>query len=617
MNTLAECTNLRLRRRFDGWSHQPDANQWAALADLAVFGQKMADKVAPPVFALCDLDPGLGKSQTVGAFTRCLLDDRRYDHVGTLVMVSRLEEIDRYVSSIGLQPHEFAALASETTVEGQHCRELGLGADRTDEAKVLFITQQRLALVSEHGRQFSNVRQFYFQGRPRDCRWWDESLMPALGLRLDRYQIASLADGFKSNGLRDAADWCLYLTQSLKVVQDNTILDLDMPRKEELELADMRRIFKGNRVDIAETLLLLADQERGLVRHENKGNALISFTEALPADLAPCCILDASGRVRSTYEQWATYRKTLVRLTGAKKDYSNLTIWRWNRSTSQSAWAKWPQGPDTTHPRKVTIDELVGGIAEIIGTRPEHEPFLIVTHKPKPKLVDAEALIRRAVGDRPGALYFLHYGRHTATNDYVDVPNVIIAGTLIYETAQYEADGRGASGTSIEHDYAEDLRRQVRLGEHAHHFFQAICRCAVRKSVGSSCGTARCWIIGAQKDGFSKENIEQTFPEAKVFTYRETFLERIIPAGKAGVALAFVLKGLSVATEVARPDTEEHVKLSKGNYRRLVTLDKAFISALEREGIEEILSETTRAPNGRRVMVYRYADPSKRAKLAA
>jgi hypothetical protein len=157
----------------------------------------------------------------------------------------------------------------------------------------------------------------------------------------------------------------------------------------------------------------------------------------------------------------------------------------------------------------------------------------------------------------------------------------------------------------------------VRLGEHAHHFFQAICRCAVRRSIGATCGTARCWIIGAQKDGFSRENIERTFPGAKVYTYRSTFLDRIVPAGKAGAALEFVLKGLSTAPEVARPATEDHVKLSKGNYRRLVTVDRTFLSALEREGIEEILSETTRAPNGRRVMVYRYADPSKRAKLVA
>jgi hypothetical protein len=176
-------------------------------------------------------------------------------------------------------------------------------------------------------------------------------------------------------------------------------MDLEMPRKEEIELADMRRMFVGKNVETAEDLWLLADQEQGLVRYENKGNTLISFTEALPADLAPCVILDASGRVRSTYDQWATYRRTLRRLKGARKDYSNLTIWRWNRSTSQSAWAAWSQETET-HPRKVTIDELVEGIAEIIGTRPEHEPFLIVTHKPKPRLVDAEKLIRRAVAYR-------------------------------------------------------------------------------------------------------------------------------------------------------------------------------------------------------------------------
>jgi hypothetical protein len=477
--SLTDRTMSRLAAKFAGWDHHPSSEQWAALRSLAAYLQSMADGTAARAYALCDLDPGLGKSQTAAAFIRCLLDDHRYDHVGTLVMVSRLAEIDSFVRAIGLRDDEFAALASQSNAEGRQRREMGLTAENADRARVLFITQQRLALVSEHGRQFADMRQFYVEGQPRQIRIWDESLMPARGLRLDRYQVASLADGFKSNGFRDVANWCLSLAQTLKTADDNTVLDLDMPRHELLELADMRRMFNGKNVNAAEDLWLLSDQERGLVRNEQKKNALISFTGALPADLAPCVILDASGRVRSTYDQWATYRRTLFRLQEANKDYSNLTIWRWNRPTSQSAWLKWTQDTET-HRRRVTIAELVDGIAEIIGTRPKQEPFLVVIHKPKPKLVDAEKLIRRAVGERSGPLHFLHYGEHTATNDYVDVPNVIIAGTLIYEPAQYEADGRGASGTSIDQDYAEELRRQVRLGEHAHHFFQAICRCAVR-----------------------------------------------------------------------------------------------------------------------------------------
>jgi hypothetical protein len=109
----------------------------------------------------------------------------------------------------------------------------------------------------------------------------------------------------------------------------------------------------------------------------------------------------------------------------------------------------------------------------------------------------------------------------------------------------------------------------------------------------------------------------KTFPGAKLFTFKSTFLERIVPTGKAGAAFEFVAKNLNVHPEASRPAAEEHVKLTKGNYRKLVTIDDRFISALQREGIEEVLSETTRALNGRRVMVYRYADPERRAGVAA
>jgi hypothetical protein len=43
-----------------------------------------------------------------------------------------------------------------------------------------------------------------------------------------------------------------------------------------------------------------------------------------------------------------------------------------------------------------------------------------------------------------------------------------------------------------------------------------------------------------------------------------------------------------------------------------VTTDDRFAYALDKAKIEETLSQTTRAPNGRRVMVYRFKDPEKR-----
>ena len=70
-----------------------------ALTDLATYLQSMADGTATQEFALCDLDPGMGKCQTAAAFIRCLLDDHRYDHVGTLVMVSRLGRDRQFRSS--------------------------------------------------------------------------------------------------------------------------------------------------------------------------------------------------------------------------------------------------------------------------------------------------------------------------------------------------------------------------------------------------------------------------------------------------------------------------------------------------------------------------------------
>jgi len=603
MTTLADRTVALVRQRFLEFFHDPSPEQWRALQSLADYLQAMAEGTAPArQFTLCDLDPGIGKSQTAAVFIRCLLDSSEHQEAGALIMVNRLAEITRYVKDCYLREDEYAALSS--IQHAPEYRELGLTSANVDQARVLFISQQRLALAAEC-RDFADLSAFYYQGKQRAVRIWDESVCPAIGLRIDRYQLLGLADAFYSLGNREIADWCIETEAKLSKAQDNTIVDLVMPHHDEISLADIRQLFKGRgRIKAAETLWLLADQEVALVRQENRGNSLINFTSALPTDLAPMVILDASGRVRGTYQQWAKHRRTLVRLPGAAKDYSPLTIYRWNQSSSQTAWS-----PVTDkHRRTVTIDRLVSSVVNIIRTRPPEEPFIIVIHKPKPKLANAEALIRKAVSERPGVLQFIPYGEHTSTNAYAGIPNIIIAATLIYQPAQNEATGRGAAGTSIDREYPKDDLEEIALGEHAHHFYQAICRSSVRKSKGSSCPVTRCWIIGATCWGFTKENLQRTFPGAKVYAYKGTFNERIVPQGKAKSALEFIVEGLEVQPEVPRQSVEDHVSLDKGNYQRLVTKDDRFISALDTEDIELVLSETSRAPNGRRMMVYRYKD---------
>ncbi|TSK05954.1 MAG: hypothetical protein FPO08_14120 [Geobacter sp.] len=105
---------------------------------------------------------------------------------------------------------------------------------------------------------------------------------------------------------------------------------------------------------------------------------------------------------------------------------------------------------------------------------------------------------------------------HLATNDYVDIPNVIITSQLYYRPADYEAGARAAATlTTSEGQLSEEVFQAFRKGETAHHLLQCICRGAVRKAIGNQCPPSRCWIISA-KGMKVEEQLPEIFPGCSV-----------------------------------------------------------------------------------------------------
>jgi hypothetical protein len=98
-------------------------------------------------------------------------------------------------------------------------------------------------------------------------------------------------------------------------------------------------------------------------------------------------------------------------------------------------------------PQAKVLEALLDGIAETINSKPE-EDWLVVHHKDGIGVDCVPELQKRIAGD--GArVKFLHWGNHHATNDYADVPNVILAGTLFYRPSYYEALTRLAADAVV------------------------------------------------------------------------------------------------------------------------------------------------------------------------
>src|SRR5262249_18405119 len=114
----------------------------------------------------------------------------------------------------------------------------------------------------------------------------------------------------------------------------------------------------------------------------SSGNTLLDYRNILPNDFYPVIILDASGRVRTTYEYWNKYRRNLVKLTTAEKSYENLTIHVWNTGGGKDSWrSKYPL--------------LIQGVVATINSKPD-DAWLVVLHKEDEGEVRSVSLIWRS-----------------------------------------------------------------------------------------------------------------------------------------------------------------------------------------------------------------------------
>jgi hypothetical protein len=104
------------------------------------------------------------------------------------------------------------------------------------------------------------------------------------------------------------------------------------------EVPRYARHLKDNQVaEAIETLRSLAGQAVAVVEAGSGDVRIAGASEALPSDFAPAIILDASGRVRSTYCLWQRAGGPLRHLPSATKDYSNLRVHVWERAVGKTA----------------------------------------------------------------------------------------------------------------------------------------------------------------------------------------------------------------------------------------------------------------------------------------
>ncbi|MHA6690557.1 hypothetical protein [Devosia sp. A449] len=457
---------------------------------------------------ISSLAAGVGKTTTMIEAIQTIIGMTEYRGVGMIVFLSQVSQIDAVRKQAGLSERDYSVIVSTGYQD-----KLPLGNPVPVDARVLFTTQQMLERYVKKADSFEGIRDFWFNGKPRQVRVWDEAISPSKLHTLGVYKLHKLFDALIRAGLKPAVDDKLMpLAETLGTAKDHDVFempDLSEYGWEAEAIADLYN-DEGDR-QAAEALWKLSGRSVR-VRMDQWGSAALGYDDIFPDDLGPLLILDASGQLRKVYADWHADRKGLRGLYSPKKSYGGLTIHYQDKGTGRDQYKK-------SQKRRY---ELYEGFVRTIKTIPDDEPILVVHFKASGDRREGTADIERELREQlPGRrnLKFCTWGQHTATNDYADCRHIILASILQYPTSHTEALGRSAKRLLAEDGYSADEYGLMALGEVAHNLLQAANRGAIRRLTGDSC-PAGCHLYAT----FSGRHIPRgllnhVFPDATVLDW--------------------------------------------------------------------------------------------------
>lgn len=516
-----------------------------------------------PLFYLSSIDPGTGKTLAVSLFLKAWRDNGFRPASSILVGVSRLEEIKTYMQASGLETHEVAVLTGigAKDAEGVPYSSLGVSQKHHGTARVMFTTQQMIQ-SRVRGLQFAEAEEFFFDGKPRVLRIWDESILldEPLTVRVD--DLGLVASPLR----RTHGKFVMAVRAFQRTLWDAKPGDTVMIPQALQDLAPSTT-KRGALDEVIGRVERLAGQPALLIDTGGGDVRLAGTAPSIPNDFAPAIIIDASGRVRETYKLWRAHRDTLHRLPAAANDYRNLEVDVWQRATGRTAL-------QTPADRKIVVDAM----AAVINQDASSE--WIILHYNDNAAIFGD-LQKRVTQDAAGRLHQLTWGMHHGTNAYADVPNMMIVGQLTYSQADYVAHVSAASGKDIAAVSDEDARA-MQHGEFDHNLFQAVCRGAVRRSREGLAGRSQVYIVTTARQGL-EERIVKIFPGCQVARWQP--VQKALK-GQAEEVLASLEDRFAdpACSWVPRVDVYEQLGIEKSNFRRLLK-KPAVAERLYAEGI--------------------------------
>lgn len=506
---LFELSSHILFSKLSSYELSLDLETREALSDLLSYYTLGIEGKLKSSFYLSSLDPGAGKTESISSFIKAWKTLDFLPEGSILIGVNTKDQIKSLVNRLDLSESDYACFTSDEKFDA-----FGVGVEKRDEARVLITTQQKIAARLKD-RRFSSASDFFFLGKARSLRIWDEGYLQSEQLSIKVTAIQSLAHCLAGK-YRSFADELssLAATMTPENVGYAYKIGTSIRNCASAALKEVREAKawgKGHplssHVGTLEAFVKSGARPLRLGSYGGYSNlTLIGASKPMPDDFAPAIILDASGRVRGTYALWEDAGSNLIRLRSKVNDYRNLTAWFWQTACGKDAL------------RDDAVNRGILSVAANAIATKSGEEWLVIGDKASPDFSIFELLKATVPIATAPLLHFVHWGRHLATNAYSHIKNVLVIGSHMYGKAGYDALAAAALGDLPDPRIGGDTKSFM-TSEYQHNLLQGLMRSNARNAKDGVCGECTAYIVASPP--ITKDVVARTFPGCTVRTWRE------------------------------------------------------------------------------------------------
>lgn len=485
---FAEGVTLSTKSLFITRKHSPSDR---ILADLRAIPETAKtiiegryDKLNPPMY-VSTLDVGCGKSTVIGAMCQELWFGEVFGGpaVGVLIALSRLEQIEDFITSNQLEDEQYAVIANRDAKAstGQPFIEMGLGAENADEARILICTQ---AHIYHHLRRtdWANAKRLYFQGQPRPLRLWDESIELRKEYGLDKRIIRSAINirGIPQE-LERYGDAVIALVNGAKPGDTIQLPAIEKPVEYLWLLEQLEDRADEAALAALETLVRLTRASEARLREDNNSNrVLLSFEVGLPSDTLPIIVLDAGSQHKAAYQ---SLPEAKVWLPSTPKRHDNVQLNAMYGKDGRG-WF-WKQRGYLTRLKEA---------ADIIKANPDRLPMILCHKEPKRFEGEIKRVLTEHLGANASKVHVVTYGSHNASNahSYCDL---VICCTLFRKPGHaYEALAHAVENRPMNQDPNWPLVKKIEDTEVVAETVQGLGRSCIRLLDGEQAQAATIYL---------------------------------------------------------------------------------------------------------------------------